>query len=406
MWETGGKKKPRRTHEEEPVAEERIVGVLREHERGTPTDELCRRHGIRPRTRYRWKAKYGGMSVPDAQRLKAPEDENRPKKLVANQAGGHQRAEGRRLAKLVTPAARKPFVQDVREEWQLSERRACELMEVSTMAMRYMSRRDDTVLRRRLRELAAQRRAGATECCVLLLREGMHVNHKRVERDLPRGRPERAQAEAEAGGACRGDATPAASRPDEAWGLDVVSNALSWGRKLRALTGVDFYTREALAIEVDTSLSGVRVARVLDRVIRERGQALQAIVMDNGPELTSRALDQWAYDRGVSVGCTSSTRGSRCRTASWRALMARCATSALNDHWFTSLYDARGKVETWPVDYSTVRPHQSLGRHDARAVSGTSAGDPAPPRPGRPRGQRFSHNEWKHLGGSAAGSPR
>ena len=228
MWETGGKKKPRRTHEEEPVAEERIVGVLREHERGTPTDELCRRHGIRPRTRYRWKAKYGGMSVPDAQRLKAPEDENRPKKLVANQAGGHQRAEGRRLAKLVTPAARKPFVQDVREEWQLSERRACELMEVSTMAMRYMSRRDDTVLRRRLRELAAQRRRwGYRMVRVLLLREGMHVNHKRVERDLPRGGPERAQAEA--GGACRRDATPAASRPDEAWGLDVVSDALSWG---------------------------------------------------------------------------------------------------------------------------------------------------------------------------------
>ena len=123
------------------------------------------------------------MSVPDAQRLKAPEDENRPKKLVANQAGGHQRAEGRRLAKLVTPAARKPFVQDVREEWQLSERRACELMEVSTMAMRYMSRRDDTVLRRRLRELAAQRRRwGYRMVRVLLLREGMHVNHKRVER--------------------------------------------------------------------------------------------------------------------------------------------------------------------------------------------------------------------------------
>lgn len=67
--------------------EEQIVTAIKEHEAGTPTQELCRRLGIGPQTLYRWKAKYGGMSVPDAQRLKQLEDENRRlKKLVANQA--------------------------------------------------------------------------------------------------------------------------------------------------------------------------------------------------------------------------------------------------------------------------------------------------------------------------------
>jgi putative transposase len=163
------------------------------------------------------------------------------------------------------------------------------------MTMRYASRRDDTALRTRLRELAAlRRRWGYRKLHVLLQREGVSVNHKRVERIYrEEGLSVRERKRKRAVSVAR---TPLLrpQQANEAWGLDFVSDALRGGRKLRALTVVDLYKREALAIEVDTSLSGVRVARVLDRVIMQRGQAPRAIVMDNGPELTSRALDQWA----------------------------------------------------------------------------------------------------------------
>jgi len=260
----------------------------------------------------------------------------------------------------VTPAARKPVVQHLREEWQLSERRACGLVDVSRMAMRYVSRRDDSAIRARLRELAAlRRRWGYRKLRVLLLREGIVVNHKRVERIYrEEGLSVRKRKRRRAVSAAR---TPLlrTTHPNEAWGLDFVSDAVWSGRKLRMLTVVDLYTREALAIEVDTSLSGVRVARVLDGVIAERGQVPAAIVMDNGPELTSRALDQWAYDRGVRLHFIDPGKPvQNCFVESFNGTLRH---ECLNDHWFTSLYDAREKVETWRVDYNRVRPHQSLG---------------------------------------------
>lgn len=260
----------------------------------------------------------------------------------------------------MTPAARKPVVQHLREEWQLSERRACGLVDVSRMAMRYTSRRDDGAIRARLRELAAlRRRWGYRKLHVLLLREGVMVNHKRVERIYrEEGLSVRRRKRKRAVSAAR---TPLLRprQPDEAWGLDFVSDAIWSGRKLRMLTVVDLYTREALAIEVDTSLSGLRVARVLEQVIAARGQAPAAIVMDNGPELTSRALDQWAYGRNVRLHFIDPGKPvQNCFVESFNGTLRH---ECLNDHWFTSLYDAREKVETWRVDYNRVRPHQSLG---------------------------------------------
>lgn len=260
----------------------------------------------------------------------------------------------------MTPAARKPVVQHLRAEWRLSERRACGLVDVSRMAVRYASRRDDTTLRTRLRELAAQRRRwGYRKLRVLLLREGMLVNHKRVERIYrEEGLSVRKRKRKRAVSAARMPLVRP-TRTNEVWGLDFVSDAMWSGRRLRMLTVVDLYTREALAIEVDTSLSGVRVARVLDRVIAERGQAPAAIVMDNGPELTSRALDQWAYDGGVRLHFIDPGKPvQNCFVESFNGTLRH---ECLNDHWFTSLYDARQIVETWRQDYNTVRPHQSLG---------------------------------------------
>lgn len=230
---------------------------------------------------------------------------------------------------------------------------------MSRSSCRYRgSGRDDTALRARLRELAAERRRfGYRRLHVLLVREGWTVNHKRVYRiyreeglSVRKRRRKRVARER-----CP-LAQPAG--PNERWALDFVSDALSRGRKIRLLTVVDAFTREALAIEVDTSLSGVRVARVLDQVIARRGRAPQEIVLDNGPELTSKALDQWAYERGVQLRFIEP--GKPVQNAYIESFNGRLRDECLNEHWFLSVPDARRIVEDWRIDYNRERPHSSL----------------------------------------------
>jgi putative transposase len=138
-----------------------------------------------------------------------------------------------------------------------------------------------------------------------------------------------------------------------------VHDALWWERKLRMLTVMDTYTREALTIEVDTSISGLRVARVLDRVIAGRGAQPEEIVLDNGPELTGKALDQWAYARGVRLRFIEP--GKPVQNAFIESFNGRLRDECLNEHWFTSLRDARQKIEAWRLEYNRERPHSSLG---------------------------------------------
>jgi putative transposase len=219
--------------------------------------------------------------------------------------------------------------------------------------------RDDTPIRARLLELAAlKRRYGYRRLYVLLRREGVCVNHKCVERIYrEEGLSVRKRKRKRAAGVRAATWLPA-TQPDQRWSLDFVSDALHWGRKLRMLTVVDTYTRESLAIEVDTSLSGARVARVLDRVISERTVPGE-IVMDNGPELTSKALDQWAYERGVQLRFIAP--GKPQQNGFVESFNGKFRDECLNEHWFTTLYDAREKVEAWRVEYNRERPHSSLG---------------------------------------------
>lgn len=219
--------------------------------------------------------------------------------------------------------------------------------------------RDDGPIRVRLLELAAlKRRYGYRRLCVLLRREGMLVNHKCVERIYrEEGLSVRRRKRKRTAGV-RVESRQAATAPDQRWSLDFVSDALWQGRKLRMLTVVDTYTRESLAIEVDTSLSGARVARVLERVVQERGVRPEEIIMDNGPELTSKALDQWAYARGVQLCFIQPGRPQQ--NGFVESFNGKLRDECLNEHWFVSLYDAREKVEAWRVEYNRERPHQSL----------------------------------------------
>jgi putative transposase len=150
---------------------------------------------------------------------------------------------------------------------------------------------------------------------------------------------------------------PAARQPNERWSMDFVSDCVNTGKVIRMLTIVDDCTRECPAIEVDTSLGGLRVRRVLDRIARERGLP-EAIVVDNGPEFRGRALAAWSEERGVRLEFIQP--GKPVQNAYIESFNGRLRDECLNANWFTSLSDARRKIETWRQDYNEQRPHSSL----------------------------------------------
>jgi len=243
----------------------------------------------------------------------------------------------------------------------VSERRACGLVGFCRSSARYRTRRSgDQELRERLRALAGERRRfGYRRLHVMLRREGEQVNHKRVYRLYrEEGLTVRKRARKRVS---RAERLPvvAPAGPNECWCLDFVSDGLAWGLKIRMLTIVDAYTRESLAIEVDTSLPGVRVARVLDRVIAERGAKPDEIRLDNGPELTSKALDQWAYENGVRLRFIDP--GKPVQNAYIESFNGRLRDECLNEHWFLTMAHARETIEEWRTDYNQRRPHSALG---------------------------------------------
>ena len=233
----------------------------------------------------------------------------------------------------------------VREAVGLSERHACGLIGMHRGSWRYRPReRDDAALRTRLRELAGEPR--------------WRVNHKRVyrlyrEEGLAMRQRKRKRFRAEA-------RVPLAlpKSANEVWTMDYTHDELASGRKFRTLNLMDGYTREALAIEVDTSLPGLRVVRVLER-LRERRGTPAAIQVDNGTEFTSRVVDQWAYQHQVALHFIE--RGKPTQNALIESFNGKFRDECLNQNWFVDLRDARDRIEAWRVDDNAVRPHSSLG---------------------------------------------
>ena len=188
----------------------------------------------------------------------------------------------------------------LREVYSVSERRACRAISADRSTVRYRSiRADDTGLRERLRSLAAERRRfGYRRLHIMLAREGIHMNQKKLHRLY---REERLQVRRR-GGRKRalGTRTPMVlpQGPNQRWSLDFVSDALEDSRRFRILCVVDDFTRECIGLVADTSLSGVRVARELDAIVDRRGRPL-TVVSDNGTELTSMATLKWSQDRRI-----------------------------------------------------------------------------------------------------------
>ena len=224
---------------------------------------------------------------------------------------------------------------------------------------RYRSGRgaDDDV-RARLRVLASERRRfGYRRLHILLAREGVRLNHKRLFRIY---REERLGVR-KRGGRKRalGTRAPMAlpNGPNQRWSLDFVSDALANARRFRVLAVVDDFTRECLGLVVDTSLSGLRVGRELDRIASLRGYPAM-IVSDNGTELTSHAILRWQEDRSVLWHYIAP--GKPQQNGFVESFNGRFRDECLNEHLFGNLPGARRTIEAWRTDYNTQRPHTSL----------------------------------------------
>lgn len=255
----------------------------------------------------------------------------------------------------------------------MSERRACRVTCFRRSSHRYQSVADEqAALRMRLRDLAAARVSyGYRRLYVLLRREGWRVNHKRVYRlyreeglTMRTKRPRRHVS-------CRkrGVRTTATMR-DERWSMDFMSDELFDGQRIRILTIVDHFTRESPAVVVDTSIKGNQVVSVLADLAL-RGRMPRTIAVDNGSEFISKVLDQWAYLNGVELDF--SRPGKPTDNAMIESFNARVRAECLNENWFLSLDDARGKIEGWLHHYNTERPHGALGDRSPKEYALASA---------------------------------
>lgn len=251
----------------------------------------------------------------------------------------------------------------------ISERRACRLVGLSRTVLHYLpaQRPDNARIQERLVELAeARRRFGYRRLHALLRREGIDANHKRVHRLYREAGLAVRRRRKRHGVAVDREPLLLPTGPNQVWSMDFVFDALADGRRLKCLTIVDDFTREAVDIVVDRSIGGDYVTRVLERAALFRGYP-QAIRTDQGPEFTGRALDQWAYAHGVHLKLIQA--GKPTQNAYIESFNGKFRDECLNDHWFKTIHHARDLVAAWRRDYNEQRPHSALGYRTPAEIS-------------------------------------
>lgn len=250
----------------------------------------------------------------------------------------------------------KASIEHLQKDYAFSERHACELLGLAVSTFRYQSVRDDSKLRERLQTLARERPRFGYRRLHALLGEEWEVNHKRVwrvyrEAGLAVKRRKRKRIVRE------GNPLQAAMYPNEEWAIDFVSDRLATGRRIRLLNIADAYTRECVALEVDTSFASRRVTRVLDKVIGERERPIR-LRCDNGPEFTSRHFLAWCREKQIEL--VYIRPGKPMENGRLESLNGKLRDEFLNVSYFRNLWDARRQATEWRKDYNEVRPHSSL----------------------------------------------
>jgi putative transposase len=278
---------------------------------------------------------------------------------------------------VVGPSAKRVAVGWLVDAQTTSVRRACRVVGLSTATWRYRRRGrvDNQALLARLQAHAAVRaRFGYRRLHTLIAREGLVANHKRVHRvyreaGLQVRRRRRTRI-------THGERMPL-PRPSgrgERWSMDFMRDTLADGRAFRTLNIVDDFSRECLAIEVDRSLPGARVVRVLERLQTTTGLP-RTIVVDNGPEFVGRTLEAWAYTHRVQLRFIRP--GKPIENAYIESFNGKFRDECLNEHWFVSVSDAQRLIEGWRIDYNTVRPHCALGQQTPEAYAAAACAGPA-----------------------------
>jgi putative transposase len=261
---------------------------------------------------------------------------------------------------VVRPAGKRAVVADLVQAHGLSERRACRLADLNLSTWQYRARRQQpSMLRQRLKELASQRRRfGYRRLHALLRREGWRVNHKAVHRIYVEEGLQVRQRKRKRVARVERQRMLVPQAPNQRWSMDFQHDLLATGQRFRSLNIVDDFSRECPAIEVDTSLPGVRVVRVLERLAETRGLPKE-IIVDNGPEMIGAALDQWAWRYGVRLHFID--LGKPSQNAFIESFNGRFRDECLNENWFLDIHDARRIIEAWRIDYNSSRPHSALG---------------------------------------------
>lgn len=269
---------------------------------------------------------------------------------------------------MVRPAVKREAVAHLQAKLGLSERRACRLVGADRKMIRYQSiRPPETELRKRLRDLANERRRfGYRRLFVLLRRDGEPSGINRIYRLYREEgltvRRRRARRKAV------GTRAPilVEARPNARWSLDFVHDQLACGRRFRILNVVDDVTRECLAAIPDTSISGRRVARELTALIERRGSP-DMIVSDNGTELTSNAILTFATERKIEWHYIAP--GKPMQNGFVESFNGRMRDELLNETMFRNMAHARAVIRTWAADFNETRPHSALGYQTPKAFA-------------------------------------
>lgn len=261
---------------------------------------------------------------------------------------------------MVSPQLRREAVGVLMKERGFGVTRACRLLQISRSLFGYRPCRASTAkLCERISEIAAVKRCyGYRRIHTLLRREGWTVNRKRTyrlyrEAGLAVRRRKRKRI-----GWVERKPLPKPQRANQSWSMDFVSDGLADGRRLRCLNIVDDCTRECVAIEVDTSMTGTRVKAVLERLADTRGLP-RSITVDHGPEFEGQVLDAWAYQAKVHLSFIRP--GKPNENAYIESFNGKFRDECLNEHWFLTMTHARREIEAWRIEYNTERPHSSLG---------------------------------------------
>jgi putative transposase len=242
-------------------------------------------------------------------------------------------------------------------EYKASERRVCGLIGVPRSSGRYLSRRDDSRIQERLRELAREHPRFGYRRLYLYLREEMTVNHKKVQRvyrelglSVKRTRRKHLRRTIEP--------RPVLTAPNQEWALDFASDVTHASQRFRVLGVIDSFTRQSHVLETATSFPSRRLTRELERAIAAHGKP-QAIRCDNGPEMTSRHFLAWAIAWKIDI--VHIQPGKPTQNGTMESFNGKLRDECLNTSWFWNVFDARRRISAWKAEYNSRRPHSSLG---------------------------------------------